>query len=194
MGKTKMKKSKPIIILAVFLIALLFFALHRQYESASKTAHESGFSLSKSVVDLSPFLNDGNGRLNITYEDEFMRGDVEVPFIEGDSFYGALEISNKNCFPSKNLKLPFFAIRSKERIDIQGRPYTSQLEWNGKKLFIKRKVLFDENGYAYVSFSDLEAKMVEVCPDYFSHGWEEFKGPQPPGQSEDFMETPPPNP
>ena len=188
-----MKKIKPIITLTVFLIALLLFALHRQYESASKTAHESGFSLSKSVVDLSPFLNDGNGRLNITYEDEFMRGDVEIPFIEGDSFYGENEATLKNCFPSKKLRLPFLAIRSKEKVKIQGRPYTSHLELNGKKLLIKRRVLFDEDGYAYVSFSDMEAKMLDFCPDYSEYGWVDFEGPQPqpPGQPEDSSETPP---
>ena len=191
-----MKKSTHFILFAISLTALLSFALHRQYQSANKIAHENGFILSKNVVDLSPFLNEGKGRLNLTYKGQYMSGDVHIPFIEGGMRYGILEDAKNNCFPSKNLKLPFLAIRSKEKVDIQGRPYTSRLELKGQKLFIYRQVLFDENGYAYVSFSDLEAKMVEFCPDYFSHGWEAFKGPQPqpPGQPTDFSETPPPPP
>ena len=185
-----MKKSTPLTLLAISLTALIFFGLYHQHQSVSKTAHENGFKLSKDVIDLSPFLNDGNGRLNITYESEFINGDVETPFIEGGRLYGVSKEARKNCFPSKKLKFPFLAIRSKEKVDIQGRSYTSYLELKGQKLFIDKKVLFDESGYAYVSFSDLQSKMAEACPDYFTRGWKATEDPQPPEQPEDFRESP----
>lgn len=162
--KTKGKRYLILWLLVVGVLTLAGLEVSHRLR-LGELAAQNGVSLSGEVVNLTPYLNEGSGRVDYTYEE--LREMYETPvYGDFDSLIYGGPIPQKNCFPSRKRTLPLRAFKSKESVYIQWRVYSSYLETpKGERLFINGPVLFDEKGYLYFTLSDVREAMEKSCPE-----------------------------
>lgn len=153
----------------VFLLLIVDYT-HRRWK-AQEVARAEGFELSLVSVNLAYHLANGSGRMNSTYMDE-QNEQMIVEFPEwGLEYTPGGKRRKQNCYPPRNgvrqihSVLPFWAFRSKEKVDIRGRYYSSYLMGDGKTFYVNKNLLFDEEGYLYATASHFERRMHRSCPD-----------------------------
>lgn len=166
-GVTTIKpKGKRFWVLGLLVVGILAWVglevSHRL--RLGELAAKNGVALSGEVVNLTPYLNEGRGVVDYTYE-ERERGDVLVSHFEErlDWLYRQ-KLPEPNCFPSRKRTLPLRAFKSKQAVYIQGRVYSSYLEGpRGDRFFINGPVLFDEQGHLYFALTDVRKAMEKSC-------------------------------
>lgn len=163
-------------VFRVGLVVVLLLAADYSYRrwKAHEVAKAEGFELSLVSVNLAYHLANGSGRMNSTYMDE-QNESMSVCFPEFGRNYQVDGLGKKNCYPQQEGRhrihtvFPFWAFRSKEKVNIRGRYYSSYLVGNGKTFYVDKNVLFDEEGYLYATASHFERRMYRSCPE--TGGW-----------------------
>lgn len=133
---------------------------------AGELAAKNGVSLSGESINLRSYLNHGRGMVDHTYMERLEMGEIpaHMDMMSGDWIYGG-KMGGVNCVSSNTRWWPLRLFKSKQRVDIQERVYSSYLEGpKGDRFFIDGQVLFDEAGYLYFTLADVREAMKKTCP------------------------------
>lgn len=152
-----------LVLAAVSAIVIAAYPAWMEFRLVASVANENGFALTEDRVNLGDFADEGfSGRINATYMTEEESEKFEVFYLEGHYKIGE-KFPPKNCYLSSDFRRDFWAYRVKERLGVRGRKYTSFFEHGDRLFFLDGRVVFEVDGTTYVSATDFEEIMREVC-------------------------------